>query len=231
MVYVSSGKRANREKASGSQPNAQRTVNMPQLPPQKKRPGKKITGGLVALSSAAIVTIYAAGYTQTQSAAAQSDPPIPTVTASVPPTVSIAPATIAAATSTPFQRIAIAPAITASTATTALLPRTTPTPASIATPTTAPIPTSVAGTYRDGSYTGLGSSRHGTIGVTVVVQGGKIASAKNSQCGTRYPCSMISALPGAVVTQQSATVDFVSGATDSSTAFTDAVANALAKAS
>jgi len=204
---------------------------MPLSPQQKKRPGTKITGGLVALSSAAIVTLYAAGYTQTQSAAAQFDSPIVAVTTSVPPTVSIATATIAAATSTPFQRIRIAPAITASTATTAPLPRTTPTPASIATPTTAPAPANVAGTYRDGSYTGLGSSRHGTIGVTVVVQGGKIATAKISQCGTRYPCSMISALPGAVVAQQSATVDFVSGATDSSTAFTDAVANALAKAS
>jgi len=204
------------------------------LPPQqKKRPGKKITGGLVALSSAAIVTIYAAGYTQTQSAAAQFDSPIPTVTAtaSVPPPTPTATATSAAATSTPFQSIGIVPAITAPTATTAPLPRTTPTPASIATPTTAPLPTSAASNYRDGSYTGLGSSRHGNIGVTVVVQGGKIASAKISQCGTRYPCSMISALPGAVVAQQSANVDFVSGATDSSTAFTDAVANALAKAS
>lgn len=206
---------------------------MPLPPQQKKRPGKKITGGLVALSSAAIVTIYAAGYTQTQSAAAQFDSPIPTVTAtaSVPPPAPTATATIAAATSTPFQSIGIVPAITASTATTAPLPRTTPTPASIATPTTAPLPTSDASNYRDGSYTGLGSSRHGNIGVTVVVQGGKIASAKISQCGTRYPCSMISALPGAVVVQQSANVDFVSGATDSSTAFTDAVANALAKAS
>ncbi|MGI8689358.1 MAG: FMN-binding protein [Thermomicrobiales bacterium] len=202
---------------------------MPLSPQQKKRPGKKITGGLVALSSAAIVTIYAAGYTQTQSAAAQFDSPI--ATASVPPPAPAATATIAAATSTPFQRIGITPALTAPAATTAPLPRTTPTPASIATPTSAPAPIGVAGKYRDGSYTGLGSSRHGNIGVTVVVQGGKIASAKISQCGTRYPCSMISALPGEVVAQQSANVDFVSGATDSSTAFAAAVANALAKAS
>ncbi|MDQ2785433.1 MAG: FMN-binding protein [Chloroflexota bacterium] len=206
---------------------------MPLSPQPKKRPVKKITGGLVALSSAAIVTVYAAGYTQTQSAAAQFDAPIAiaTATTGVPPTISVPTATIAAATSTPFRRIGIAPTITTPAATTAPLPRTTPTPASIAPPTTVPAPTSVAGKYRDGSYTGLGRSRHGNIGVTVVVQGGKIAAAKISQCGTRYPCSMISALPGEVVAQQSATVDFVSGATDSSTAFTDAVANALAKAS
>ncbi|MCA1723749.1 MAG: FMN-binding protein, partial [Thermomicrobia bacterium] len=95
--------------------------------------------------------------------------------------------------------------------------------------TSAPNTASTAGKYRDGSYTGLGRSRHGNIGVTVVVQGGTIIAAKISQCGTRYPCSMISALPGEVVAQQSANVDFVSGATDSSTAFQEAVANALAK--
>ena len=61
------------------------------------------------------------------------------------------------------------------------------------------------------------------------MQGGKIVSAKISQCLTRYPCSMIDALPGEVVAQQSAAVDFVSGATDSSMAFQQAVANALAK--
>jgi uncharacterized protein with FMN-binding domain len=85
------------------------------------------------------------------------------------------------------------------------------------------------GKYKDGSYVGLGRSRHGNIEATVVVQGGKIVSARISQCLTRYPCSMIAALPGEVVAQQSATVDFVSGATDSSTAFQQAVANALAK--
>ncbi len=196
----------------------------------KKRPGKKITGGLVALSSAAIVTVYAAGYTQTQSAAAQFDSPI--ATTSVPPTVRIATATVAAATSTPFQCISLTPAAaTTPTPTTAPLPRTTLPPARIATPTATPAPAGASGTYRDGSYTGLGRSRHGNIEVTVVVQGGKIASAKVSQCLTRYPCSMISALPGEVVAQQSANVDFVSGATDSSTAFRDAVTNALAKGS
>jgi len=192
-----------------------------------KRPGKKITGGLVALSSAAIVTIYAAGYTQTQSAAAQFDSPL--ATTGMPPTVRIATATLPVVTTTPFRPIAIGPAITAPT--TAPLPRMTPTPASIATPTSTPKPAGAAGLYRDGSYTGLGRSRHGDIGVTVLVQGGKVTTVKISQCLTRYPCSMISALPGEVVAQQSANVDYVSGATDSSTAFREAVANALAKGS
>ena len=135
---------------------------------RKRRPGKKITGGLVALSSAAIVTVYAAGYTQTQSAAAQIDSPI--AATGVPPTVQIATATLAAATSTPFQRISITPAIIASAPTTAPLPRTTQHPARIATPTATPAPAGTSGAYRDGSYTGLGHSRHGDIGVTVTVK-------------------------------------------------------------
>jgi uncharacterized protein with FMN-binding domain len=97
-------------------------------------------------------------------------------------------------------------------------------------PTAAPAQ-AATGKYKDGSYVGLGRSRHGNIETTVVVQGGKIVSAKISQCLTRYPCSMIAALPGQVVAQQSATVDFVSGATDSSMAYQQAVANALAKGS
>jgi uncharacterized protein with FMN-binding domain len=205
------------------------------LPPErKKRPGKKITGGLVALSSAAIVTVYAAGYTQTQSAAAQFDAPIATVTSGASPTVRIATATVAAPTSTPFQRIGALPTPAAPAPTTAPSPRRSLPSASIATPTATPAPASASGAsgaYRDGSYVGLGRSRHGNIEVTVAVQGGKIVAARVSQCGTRYPCSMIGALPGEVVAHQSANVDFVSGATDSSTAFTQAVANALAKAS
>ncbi|MDQ6604321.1 MAG: FMN-binding protein [Chloroflexota bacterium] len=209
-------------------------------PQPKKRPGKKITGGLVALSSAAIVTVYAAGYTQTQSAEAQFDSPIATVSVSptsVPPTVQIATATAAIATRTPFRPITLGPTATAPTPTVVPLPRLAPTavgtstPASVATATSVPKTASASGAYRDGSYVGLGRSRHGNIEVTVTVQDGKIAAAKISQCLTRYPCSMIGALPGEVVAQQSASVDYVSGATDSSTAFKDAVANALAKAS
>ena len=205
---------------------------MPVSPQSRKRPGKKITGGLVALSSAAIVTVYAAGYTQTRSAAAQFDSP--TATTNILPKGRIATVAAATVTSTPFQRISITPAAITLAPTTAPLPRITPTPASIAIPTATPASASAAtaaGTYRDGSYVGLGRSRHGNIEVTVVVQGGKIASAKVSQCLTRYPCSMISALPGEVVAQQSANVDVVSGATDSSTAFREAVTNALAKGS
>jgi len=93
--------------------------------------------------------------------------------------------------------------------------------------TSAPATTAL---YKDGTYTGTGTSRHGNISASVVVQGGKIVSAAITQCGTRYPCSDIASLPGQVVTRQSATVNFVSGATDSSQAYRGAIQNALAKA-
>ena len=89
---------------------------------------------------------------------------------------------------------------------------------------------STATDYQDGTYTGTGTSRHGSIGVTVVISGGKIVSAEITQCGTRYPCSKIANLPGQVIARQSANVDFVSGSTDSSTAYKSAVAAALAQA-
>ena len=45
----------------------------------------------------------------------------------------------------------------------------------------------VAG-YRDGTYSGLGNSRHGSIEVALVVSGGKISDVQITQCLTRYPC-------------------------------------------
>jgi uncharacterized protein with FMN-binding domain len=86
------------------------------------------------------------------------------------------------------------------------------------------------GQYKDGRYSGWGTSRHGDIEATVEIQNGHITSAWISQCYTRYSCSWIAALPPQVVTRQSANVDYVSGATQSTNAFYYAVVEALAKA-
>ena len=84
-----------------------------------------------------------------------------------------------------------------------------------------------------------GSCPHGDIEVSVVIQEGKIASSLISQCLTRYSCGWIAPktpggglpdLPSQVVERQSPKVDYVSGATESSYAFADAVAAALSKA-
>jgi uncharacterized protein with FMN-binding domain len=63
-----------------------------------------------------------------------------------------------------------------------------------------------------------------------VIEGGRIASATIAQCLTRYSCSWIDALPGQVVSRQNTNVDYVSGATQSTDAFADAVTEALSKA-
>jgi uncharacterized protein with FMN-binding domain len=96
-----------------------------------------------------------------------------------------------------------------------------------ATPAPAPAP---ATAYKDGTYSGWGTSRHGDIQATVVIEHGRIASASISQCYTRYPCSWIVALPPQVAQRQSPEVDYVSGATQSTNAFYYAVIEALSKA-
>jgi len=84
--------------------------------------------------------------------------------------------------------------------------------------------------YKDGTYTGTGTSRHGDVQAQVSIQGGRIVSAQITQSSTRYPISRIASLPGEVVAQQSPNVDMVSGATDSSSAYLAAVSNALSQA-
>jgi len=82
----------------------------------------------------------------------------------------------------------------------------------------------------DGVYSGWGTSRHGDIQATVEIKGGRITAAYISQCLTRYSCSWIAALPPQVVTRQSAEVDYVSGATQSTNAFYYAIVEAVNKA-
>jgi uncharacterized protein with FMN-binding domain len=84
--------------------------------------------------------------------------------------------------------------------------------------------------YKDGTYSGWGTSRHGDIEASVLIKDGRIAAAIVSQCLTQYSCSWISELPGQVVARQSPEVDFVSGATQSTNAFYYAVVEALKKA-
>ena len=109
-------------------------------------------------------------------------------------------------------------------------PNSTPQPAATqtATATTTPSPPIVS-PYRDGTYSGTGTSRRGHV--TVTVAGGKISNVSITSVTTQYPVSRISTLPGQVVSRQSAQVDNVSGATYSAQAFRLAVQAALAAAS
>ena len=83
---------------------------------------------------------------------------------------------------------------------------------------------------KDGTYTGWGTSRHGDIQATVQIKDGKIVFAAISECLTQYSCSWIAALPPQVLSRQSADVDIVSGATQSTNAFYYAIIEALNKA-
>jgi uncharacterized protein with FMN-binding domain len=88
----------------------------------------------------------------------------------------------------------------------------------------------VAAAYKDGTYTGQGTSRRGDVWVSILVQAGKIANVTITRSTLQYPLRDIANLPSQVVQRQSARVDVVSRATYSSMAFQGAVAQALAAA-
>lgn len=167
---------------------------------------RKVSTSLVALGSAAIVTIYGLGYVRTQSVGGHA-----AGTASAP---ARSPATAAAATQAPppDAPTAIARAIAAATQS----------------PTAAPAASPSA--LHDGTFNGIGTSRRGDISVALTVQNGQVTAARITRATTYYSTSDIARLPGEVVGRQSAQVDMVSGATESSRAFKGAVTQALAQA-
>ena len=226
------------------------------MTPEKGRgSSQKRANALVALSSAAVLTVYAAGYLRTrpaadrivaESAQRRAEEPAPTNVAGAPPLARVSPGAVspravsprAAPTSTEVPNAATEP----TPAESSTVP---PFPASAASQPESPtVPddepriaeppaASIAARqdeYRDGTYLGWGSCRHGDIQASVVIEGGRIASAAIAQCRTRYSCSWIDKLPGQVVSRQNTNVDYVSGATQSTDAFADAVAEALSKA-
>ena len=93
-----------------------------------------------------------------------------------------------------------------------------------------PEPLVARGQYKDGTYTGWGYCRHGDLQASVTIEAGRIVSSKVVQCLTRYSCNWIEPLYPQVVRRQSAEVDYISGASESSDAFYDAVTEALKKA-
>lgn len=250
----------------------------------RKRTGGRPRPGVVALSSAAVLAVYSAGYVRTSSAAHRFDQldaarvhaapmvalaaspaalpalvtpgpesspesaitsapaPDPTPDSSPAPAVAAEAATpppsadealdIAPASSIAAQPSASeAPAETlAATASVVRIAPVTPAagPAPVPAAATAPAPPAAAATlYKDGTYSGWGSCRHGDIQAQIVIAQGKITSARIQQCLTRYSCSWIAELPGQVVSRQSANVDYISGATQSSDAFYYAISQAL----
>ncbi len=227
-------------------------------------PKGKVANSLVAVSSAAVLAVYAAGYSRTRSAAAKFEsqatdrrpaPPAPVAQTSAPVApIGVAPIRSDVAADDKKGKgdkpDAAAPLIAAEarlatveapspnhTPDTTTAPTPEPAPGAVSSPApppppAAPIPTPPPSTpvWKDGTYTGWGSSRHGDIQASVIVEGGRIASATIAQCLTRYSCDVIEKLPPEVAQRQSAEVDYVSGATQSTNAFYYAVVDALNKA-
>jgi uncharacterized protein with FMN-binding domain len=220
------------------------------MPPRNSN--NKIANSLVAMSSAAVLAVYAAGYVRTQSAAdllqgqteerrrprvripALEEPaaPVPVAApveapAKLKPAAKPKPVEIASAEpAPPLPTEAPAPAIAPAT-------EPEPTPAPPPPPPPPPLATPPAPAkpvWKDGTYNGWGTSRHGDIQAAVVIQGGRIASATIAQCLTRYSCDVIDKIIPQVAVRQSPDIDYVSGATQSSDAFYYAVVDALSKA-
>ncbi len=215
---------------------------------------KPVKHNLVALGSAAVLAVYAAGYLRTKSAADRylmDDSERRRIVATLEhapdsqaPVVRLPePAPAAAPVPSWETHESIPPKVVVAVVRKVVRPKaidSTPAPQVLAATTAeaAPAPgdssTQAAekerGRFKDGRYSGWGTSRHGDIEATVEIRDGHIASAWISQCYTRYSCSWIAALPPQVVTRQSANVDYVSGATQSTNAFYYAVVEALAKA-
>jgi uncharacterized protein with FMN-binding domain len=182
--------------------------------------------GLVALSASAIAAVYTVALLHTQPAAAS-------LTAQVPPqeVVSQVASTSQIATLLPTPTPSLQPASPAgSSAVGVQRPRGGSAAPAAPTPATSALPAAATAAYQDGTYAGAGTSRFGNVEVAVTVQGGRIANVALTRVTTKYPASRIAALPGQVVSRQSAQIDNVSGATASAQAFRSAVQQALGKA-
>jgi uncharacterized protein with FMN-binding domain len=244
---------------------------------------KKVANSVVALSSAAVLAIYGAGYARTREAAdrfaqqaADRRPHIPAprdegparttesalaepttaapIAPSALPTASAdgpAPVAAPAASASAVARVSPAPttppkterlvatttvdAPAASEGATPSVPAastaattSTPAPPPVAAPA-APVEPAKSG-YKDGTFYGWGTSRHGDIQAAVVIEDGRITVARVERCETRYSCSWITPIPPRILSKQATTYDYVSGATESSDAFQDAVSEALSQA-
>ncbi len=220
---------------------------------------KKVANSLVAVSCGAVLAVYTAGYVRTQAAvdrfeaqAAERRREVLGPPPSAPLLARFQPAAPPEAferrhsreirSAEPVPRVADDPAsvVTPIPAETPIIVQIEPVapPVSIVAPAPEPpkvevaaaAPAAPAPVWKDGSYLGWGTSRHGNIQAEVVVEGGRIASATIAQCRTRYSCSVIDKLPPQVAQRQSPDVDYVSGATQSANAFYFAVVDALSKA-
>ena len=233
------------------------------------KPGSQwLRNNLVTLGSAAVFTVYSAGYFRTREAAdrfagesvqrraAVAAPPVtnahtvdardgeaahsgsslpvmrPSSSTAAGAHANSAAASKTAATVKPVPGTPAAPSTISAPAAAADAPPSAPAPATPAVDSAAAAAEKKeeSNQLKDGTFYGWGTSRHGDIQASVEIKNGKITGAYISQCLTRYSCSWISMLPPQVIQRQTAEVDYVSGATQSSNAFYYAIVEALKQA-
>lgn len=191
---------------------------------------ERISNHLAVLSSAAVLAIYSAGYLRTRPAAeriaareraakelaAHAALVVPTPVPPSAPETDQAPPAEPPDEDAPSTAKARRPARSASNSSNASA--------------AAAASTDPTARFKDGVFQGRGSCPHGDIVAQVAIKKGQIVYAGIADCLTRYSCSVIHMLPEQIVTRQSTNVDVVSGATESTEAFQDAIADALSKA-
>lgn len=143
---------------------------------------------------------------------------VPTAAATKTPAISTKAPSVAASKT---------PTVTATVAPTKA-PTAAPTKAPTAAPTKAP---TAAPAYKDGSYTGSGTGRNGTITVSVRIRDGKIYKITvDDHEETVAIFNLATPILDKIISSQSTNVDAISGATYSSNGLKEAVQNALSKA-
>ena len=230
----------------------------------------KVSSSLTALSCAAVLAVYAAGYDRTREAAEQFEEQsaerrpgsrqLPAtaapaeaaaITESAAPAEAAAPvreavreapaaivAEVPAATpEAPAQAASVEPppTVAEAVAPVAAAPAPAPVqaaPAPVQATASLPAPTPTVSApakakWKDGTWHGWGTSRHGDIQAEVVIKDGKIVKSGIAQCLTRYSCDVIDILIPQPVQRQSPDVDYVSRSTQSSDAYYYAVLEAL----
>jgi len=112
----------------------------------------------------------------------------------------------------------------------------TPAPDSSSVPPPQP-PANNSGAFKDGQYTGsVADAYYGNVQVMAVIQGGKIADVQfleypnDRGTSVRINSQAMPLLTDEAIMAQSANVDIISGATQTSHAFRESLASALAKA-
>jgi uncharacterized protein with FMN-binding domain len=155
--------------------------------------------------------------------------PTPSVTPSLTPSAKPSPSPTPSPTTRPTLRPT--PSTTPSP-TLSPTPKPTPNPTPSPTPseTPSPKPSPTLSLYKEGTFTGTGSNRRGSIQVTVTIKKDKITDVTISDFAMHYSERDVVGLPDEVLKNQSAQVDNVSGATYSTQAFQDAVQDALSQA-